>query len=163
MIINIQIFVLILKVFEKLVESYALDAIDMFIAQKKIPLWVQFLSNCAIMRNINKIIIAHYCALLYNPFILRIRRYNMLSFTPGQKLENKLRVLQGEVVEIYKDIEMLSPEETNYLHRFALISNTGASTRIENPFWRIRRSNGLIQSCKRMEKQRHLKKTKFIF
>lgn len=56
----------------------------------------------------------------------------MLSFTPGQKLENELRVLQGEVVEIYKDIEMLSPEETNYLHRFALISNTGASTRIEN-------------------------------
>jgi len=33
----------------------------------------------------------------------------MLSFTPGQKLENELRVLQGEVVEIYKDIEWLSP------------------------------------------------------
>lgn len=29
----------------------------------------------------------------------------MLSFTPGQKLENELRVLQGEVVEIYKDID----------------------------------------------------------
>jgi len=56
----------------------------------------------------------------------------MLSFTPGQKLENELRILQGDTVEIYKNIERLSPEEANYLHRFALISNIGASTRIEN-------------------------------
>ena len=56
----------------------------------------------------------------------------MLSFTPGQKLENELRILQGDIVEIYKNIERLSTEEANYLHRFALISNIGASTRIEN-------------------------------
>jgi Fic family protein len=56
----------------------------------------------------------------------------MLSFTPGQKLENELRVLQGTLVETYKNIEGLSPEEAEYLHRFALISNIGASTRIEN-------------------------------
>ena len=56
----------------------------------------------------------------------------MLSFTPGQKLENELRVLQGILVETYKNIENLSPEEAKYLHRFALISNIGASTRIEN-------------------------------
>jgi len=56
----------------------------------------------------------------------------MLSFTPGQKLENELRVLQGFLVETYKNIEDLSPEEAKYLHRFALISNIGASTRIEN-------------------------------
>ncbi len=56
----------------------------------------------------------------------------MLSFKPYPKLENDLRDLQGEIVECYKDIENLSFEEANYLHRFALISNIGASTRIEN-------------------------------
>ena len=56
----------------------------------------------------------------------------MLSFTPSQKLENELRILQGIVVEAYTNIEGLSPEEAKYLHRFALISNIGASTRIEN-------------------------------
>ena len=56
----------------------------------------------------------------------------MLSFSPDQKLENELRNLQGEIVEKYKDIENLAPEEAKYLHRFALISNIGASTRIEN-------------------------------
>lgn len=56
----------------------------------------------------------------------------MLSFTPGHKLENELRILQGILVETYKNIENLSPEEAKYLHRFALISNIGASTRIEN-------------------------------
>jgi len=56
----------------------------------------------------------------------------MLSFIPGQKLENELRILQGDIVEIYKNIEALSPKEAKYLHRFALISNIGASTRIEN-------------------------------
>ncbi|MBT8372870.1 MAG: Fic family protein [Deltaproteobacteria bacterium] len=56
----------------------------------------------------------------------------MLSFTPSQKLGNELRILQGDIVETYKNIEGLTPEEANYLHRFALISNIGASTRIEN-------------------------------
>jgi Fic family protein len=56
----------------------------------------------------------------------------MLSFTPGQKLENELRVLQGKIVETYSNIKYLSSEEAKYLHRFALISNIGASTRIEN-------------------------------
>jgi hypothetical protein len=32
----------------------------------------------------------------------------MLSFIPGQKLENELRVLQGTLVETYKNIEGLS-------------------------------------------------------
>ncbi len=56
----------------------------------------------------------------------------MLSFTPTLKLENELRILQGILVETYKSIEYLSPAEAKYLHRFALISNIGASTRIEN-------------------------------
>ena len=56
----------------------------------------------------------------------------MLSFIPGQKLENELRLSQGTLVEIYKNIEVLSREEAKYLHRFAFISNIGASTPIEN-------------------------------
>ena len=56
----------------------------------------------------------------------------MLSFNPSQKLENELRILQGNIAEKYRDIESLSPSEAKYLHRFALISNIGASTRIEN-------------------------------
>jgi hypothetical protein len=56
----------------------------------------------------------------------------MLSFTPGQKLENELRILQGDIVEKYKNIEGLSSDEAKYLHRLTLISNIGASTRIEN-------------------------------
>ena len=56
----------------------------------------------------------------------------MLSFIPGHKLENELRILQGSLVEIYIIIRTLSPEEAKYLQRFALISNIGASTRIEN-------------------------------
>ena len=35
-------------------------------------------------------------------------------------------------METYKELEALSPDEARYLHRFALISNIGASTRIEN-------------------------------
>ena len=56
----------------------------------------------------------------------------MLSFTPGHKLENELRNLQGEIVETFKNIESLSADESGYIHRFAFISNIGASTRIEN-------------------------------
>ena len=56
----------------------------------------------------------------------------MLSFRPNQKLENELRILQGKIVETCQDIKDLLPEEAIYLHRFALISNIGASTRIEN-------------------------------
>lgn len=56
----------------------------------------------------------------------------MLSFVPGNKMENELKMLQGLLVETYKDLEDLSPDEAKYLHRFALISNIGASTRIEN-------------------------------
>ncbi|MEA1900304.1 MAG: Fic family protein [Thermodesulfobacteriota bacterium] len=56
----------------------------------------------------------------------------MLSFTPSQKIENRLKILQGLLAETYKDLEALSPDETRYIHRCAFISNIGASTRIEN-------------------------------
>jgi len=56
----------------------------------------------------------------------------MLSFAPSNKIENELKMLQGLFVETYKDLDDLSPDEAKYLYRFALISNIGASTRIEN-------------------------------
>ena len=56
----------------------------------------------------------------------------MLSFTPSTKLEKELKRLQGLLVESYKALEGLSSDEAKFLNRFALISNTGASTRIEN-------------------------------
>jgi len=56
----------------------------------------------------------------------------MLSFTPSNKIENELKMLQELFVETYRDLEDLSPDEAKYLNRFALISNIGASTRIEN-------------------------------
>jgi len=56
----------------------------------------------------------------------------MLSFTPSQKIENRLKILQGLLAETYKDLEALSPDETRHIHRCAFISNIGASTRIEN-------------------------------
>ena len=56
----------------------------------------------------------------------------MISFTPGTKIENELKMLQELFVETYRDLEGLSPHEAKYLNRFALISNIGASTRIEN-------------------------------
>lgn len=59
-------------------------------------------------------------------------RVSMLSFVPGNKMENELKMLQGLLVETYKDLEDLSSDEAKYLHRFVLISNIGASTRIEN-------------------------------
>ena len=56
----------------------------------------------------------------------------MLSFTPTPKLEKELKRLQGLLAETCKTLENLEPDEENYLRRCALISNIGASTRIEN-------------------------------
>jgi Fic family protein len=56
----------------------------------------------------------------------------MLSFTPSTKLEMELRRLQGLFFESYKTLEEISSDESDFLNRFALISNIGASTRIEN-------------------------------
>lgn len=56
----------------------------------------------------------------------------MLSFIPSQKVEQKLAKLQNLLVETYKDLEQASDEEKSYLNKCALISNIGATTRIEN-------------------------------
>ena len=56
----------------------------------------------------------------------------MLSFTPSIKIEMEMKKLQGLLVETYNSLEGISSEEARYLNRFALISNIGATTRIEN-------------------------------
>ena len=56
----------------------------------------------------------------------------MLSFKPSVKLEKALKHLQGQLVNATASLVSLSPDEAKYLNRCALISNVGASTRIEN-------------------------------
>ena len=56
----------------------------------------------------------------------------MLSFTPGSKIEHQLKTLQGLLVEAYKGLETATTEEKDFLRQCALISNVGATTRIEN-------------------------------
>jgi Fic family protein len=56
----------------------------------------------------------------------------MISFSPTVKLEKALRQLQTQLVEASSRINSITGEEKAYLNRCALISNVGASTRIEN-------------------------------
>lgn len=56
----------------------------------------------------------------------------MLSFTLDPSTEKDLVRLQSAFVGAWKDISSLDPAEAEYLHRQALISTIGASTRIEN-------------------------------
>ena len=56
----------------------------------------------------------------------------MLSFTPGSRIEKQLKTLQVLLVETYKGLETAAVEEKHFLEKCALISNVGATTRIEN-------------------------------
>lgn len=56
----------------------------------------------------------------------------MLSFTPSTSLEKALKALHVRIAEVCMALDPLDVSETDYLHRCALISNVGASTRIEN-------------------------------
>ena len=56
----------------------------------------------------------------------------MLSFIPTLELEKELKRLEGLLTERYKESELLTTEEIDYIEQQALISNVGASTRIEN-------------------------------
>ena len=56
----------------------------------------------------------------------------MLSFTPSSRIEKQLKTLQGLLVEAYKGLETATTEEKDFLRKCALISNVGATTRIEN-------------------------------
>lgn len=56
----------------------------------------------------------------------------MLSFKAAPKLEKSLKTLQARTVEAATRLVSLSGQERQYLNKCALISNVGASTRIEN-------------------------------
>lgn len=56
----------------------------------------------------------------------------MLSLGATLELEKELKRLEGLIIEKYKEIEPLTPQEIDYIEEQALISNVGASTRIEN-------------------------------
>ena len=56
----------------------------------------------------------------------------MLSFKPGENIEKQLKSLQSRLVEIHTELKPEMQEEKDYLNRRALISNIGATTRIEN-------------------------------
>jgi Fic family protein len=56
----------------------------------------------------------------------------MLSFKLAADTEKQLKKLQALLVRAATELESVRPEEKAFLNRFALISNVGASTRIEN-------------------------------
>jgi len=56
----------------------------------------------------------------------------MLSFTPSTQLEKALKELQAELTRLSQTLSTLPEDERAYLHKCALISTIGASTRIEN-------------------------------
>ncbi len=56
----------------------------------------------------------------------------MLSFTPSPKLEKALKAVQAEVTRLAAELARVPDAEATWLHRWALISTIGASTRIEN-------------------------------
>jgi Fic family protein len=56
----------------------------------------------------------------------------LLSFTPSVKLEKALKAVQSEVNRLSAELARVPDAEASWLHRWALISTIGASTRIEN-------------------------------
>lgn len=85
--------------------------------------------NIAQVKNIK---LAQYCTLLHNQSHLFESLKQMLSFRPDLKLEKALKELQGRMVETGAGLASIPPAERQYLNKCALISNVGASTRIEN-------------------------------
>lgn len=56
----------------------------------------------------------------------------MLSFVPSHNLEKALKELQSKLIPLANLLSVMEDEEKAYLHRCAMISTIGASTRIEN-------------------------------
>jgi Fic family protein len=56
----------------------------------------------------------------------------MLSFQLTTDAEKRVKALQALLVRSAAELERVTPQERTYLNHFALISNVGASTRIEN-------------------------------
>jgi Fic family protein len=56
----------------------------------------------------------------------------VLSFTPSPKLEKSLKAVQAEINRLAAELAGVPDAEAAWLHRWALVSTIGASTRIEN-------------------------------
>lgn len=56
----------------------------------------------------------------------------MLSFSPSPKLEKALKTLQVDIIYLSQALLTMDEAEKSWLHKAALISTIGASTRIEN-------------------------------
>ncbi len=56
----------------------------------------------------------------------------MLSFVPSNNLEKALKELQSKLIPLGNLLSAMEEDEKTYLHKCAMISNIGASTRIEN-------------------------------
>ena len=55
-----------------------------------------------------------------------------VHFSPSEKLQKALKATQAEILRLASEIATISDDEYAWLHRWALISTVGASTRIEN-------------------------------
>ena len=56
----------------------------------------------------------------------------VISFSPSLKIEKTLKIVQDHLVQSYQTLLSVNADEKRYLNKCALISNVGASTRIEN-------------------------------
>jgi Fic family protein len=55
-----------------------------------------------------------------------------LSFQPSQKLQKALKTVQSELERLVAELAGCTEDEKAWLHRWAMVSTIGASTRIEN-------------------------------
>lgn len=69
--------------------------------------------------------------MLYNGAMM-FEHDDILSFRPSLKLEKALKEIQSGLEVLALEIDGISEDERAWLHRWALISTVGASTRIEN-------------------------------
>lgn len=74
--------------------------------------------------------LAYWCIHGYNGAMYQTTR--PLSFQPSTKLELALKKTQSEIDRLARELEVVTEDERAWLHRWALISTVGASTRIEN-------------------------------
>ncbi len=63
---------------------------------------------------------------------MNIEHRELLSFRPSAKLEKALKLTQINIEHLNLEFQDMSDEEREWLHRCAMISTVGASTRIEN-------------------------------
>lgn len=63
---------------------------------------------------------------------MELEQNEILSFRPSAKLEKALKSTQAKIERLALELEDMGDDEQAWLHRWAMISTVGASTRIEN-------------------------------